>query len=139
MLKRGNLALAKNFERKLPVRVIRGHMGSNHGPGSFLGYSYDGLYMISSYELTTGISGFKVYRYTMERLEDQPPIPPCIPGCAAHGWNTARKAMRAVPLQAKDPTQQEPQDVKPAICMAPPPQVVMDPPPHVPEMKQICI
>lgn len=125
-LKKGNLALAKNYERKLPVRVIRGHMGtSSSGPG-FLGYSYDGLYSIVSYEFSDGINGFKVYKYTMERLEDQPPIPPCITGCTSHPWNTARGAMAALPLQVVDPTV----DVKP-ICMQ-----VMDPPV---EIKQICI
>lgn len=126
-LKKGNLALAKNHERGLPVRVIRGHMGGSgsNGPG-FLGYSYDGLYTIVSYEFSEGMNGFKVFKYTMERLEGQPPIPPCIPGCTSHHWNTARRAIAALPLQAVDPTV----DVKP-ICMQ-----VMEPPV---EMKQICI
>lgn len=125
-LKKGNLALAKNYERKLPVRVIRGHMGAgNSGPG-LLGYSYDGLYMISSYEFSDGINGYKVFKYHMERLEDQPPIPPCIAGCTAHAWNTSRGAMAAKPLQVKDPNE----DVKPVFLQ------VIDPPV---EIKQICI
>jgi len=134
-LTKGNLALVKNFERKLPVRVIRGHFGV--GPNGFLGYSYDGLYTISEYELGDGINGFKVFKYLMERLEDQPPIPPCIAGCTAHAWNTLRKAPANVaPLQAMDPDV----DVKP-ICMQDPPvdvkPIFMQEPPV--EMKQICI
>lgn len=95
-LKKGNLALAKNHARNVPVRVIRGHRLS----AAFLGYSYDGLYSIVSYEFSEGINGFKVYKYTMARVEGQPPIPPCIKGCTSHPWNTASSTPS--PLQAVD-------------------------------------
>lgn len=109
-LKKGNLALAINYERKLPVRVIRGHsILGNSGPG-VLGYTYDGLYMITNYEFSLGFNGFNVYKYSLERLEDQPPIPPCIADCTAHEWNKARGALRALPLQIMDPPVEE--DVK---------------------------
>ncbi|KAG0614600.1 hypothetical protein M758_6G189400 [Ceratodon purpureus] len=114
-LKKGNLALAKNYERKLPVRVIRGHsVLGNSGPG-VLGYTYDGLYMITNYEFSVGLNGFKVYKFSMERLEGQPPIPPCIGGCTAHAWNTARGALGALPLQVMDPGPVE-EDVK-QLCI----------------------
>lgn len=88
-LKKGNLALAKSWEHKMPVRVIRGHQSNTRafGPG-FLGYSYDGLYTVESFELTQGPNGYKVYKYTMMRLENQPPIAPCMAGCTSHRWNT---------------------------------------------------
>lgn len=102
VLKKGNLALYNNYERKLPVRVIRGHsvLGSN-GPG-LLGYTYDGLYRITGCKFNLGLDGFKVFKYSLQRLEDQLPIPPCIAGCTAHEWNNAR-APGAVPLQQMDP------------------------------------
>ena len=114
-LKKGNLALAKNHERKLPVRVIRGHsILGNSGPG-VVGYTYDGLYMITNYEFSLGLNGFNVYKYSLERLAGQSPIPPCIAGCTAHEWNKARGAMGALPLQ------------------------VIDPPPVEEDVKQLCI
>lgn len=102
-LKRGNLALTQNYERQLPIRVIRGHMGISSSGPKFLGYSYDGLYMITSYEFSDGISGFKMYKFNMERLENQPAIPRCIPGCTVHDWNTAREPLVAQPRQVMDP------------------------------------
>lgn len=93
--------MAKNHERDLPVRVIRGHELVERDETR--GYSYDGRYRVVSYELSDSIKGFKVYKYTMARIENQPPIPPCITGCTSHLCNTAQRAMAAVPLQGVDP------------------------------------
>jgi SAD/SRA domain len=52
-LSRGNLALVRNYEEGLPVRVVRGH---NH-PSPFAppsGYRYDGLFRIDRFGVTTG-------------------------------------------------------------------------------------
>ncbi|KAG0601171.1 hypothetical protein M758_11G089600 [Ceratodon purpureus] len=102
VLKKGNLALSNNRDRKLPVRVIRGHSALGSTGAKLLGYTYDGLYRITGYSFSLGLEGFKVYKYSLQRLEDQPPIPPCIPGCTAHEWNNTI-ATGAVPLQEMDP------------------------------------
>ncbi|KAF8790620.1 Histone-lysine N-methyltransferase like protein [Argiope bruennichi] len=74
VLERGNLALSKNVENNLPVRVLRGYkLRSKFAPEE--GYRYDGLYNVVEYYLTTGISGFKVYKFRMERIKDQEPAP----------------------------------------------------------------
>lgn len=113
-LKKGNLALVKNYERKLPVRVIRGHsILGNNGPG-VQGYTYDGLYTITNYEFSVGMTGFNVYKFSLERLEGQPPIPPCIGDCTAHEWNNVQEALEAVPLKVMAPHVEE--DVK-QLCV----------------------
>ncbi|XP_055930181.1 uncharacterized protein LOC129960657 [Argiope bruennichi] len=74
VLERGNLALSKNVENNLPVRVLRGYkLRSKFAPEE--GYRYDGLYNVVEYYLTTGISGFKVYKFRLERIKDQEPAP----------------------------------------------------------------
>uniref|UniRef100_A0A7I4D1Z7 YDG domain-containing protein n=1 Tax=Physcomitrium patens TaxID=3218 RepID=A0A7I4D1Z7_PHYPA len=114
-LTKGNLALATNHDRKLPVRVIRGHSDLTNKSTSLLGYTYDGLYVITQYEYSTGMNGFKVYKFTMQRLDGQPPIPPCLPGCTAHSWNDAKGALSAQPLQVVAPVPMDEVDVK-QIC-----------------------
>ncbi|XP_035205867.1 E3 ubiquitin-protein ligase UHRF1-like isoform X2 [Stegodyphus dumicola] len=74
VLERGNLALVRNIEKKLPVRVLRGYkLKSEFAPEE--GYRYDGLYRVIGYYSTTGLSGFNVYKFRMERIEDQEPPP----------------------------------------------------------------
>lgn len=65
-LDRGNMALAVSMTRGLPVRVVRGaNHGSEYAPDS--GYRYDGLYRVDRYWQETGRSGFKVWRFRLER------------------------------------------------------------------------
>ncbi|GFR24826.1 e3 ubiquitin-protein ligase UHRF1 [Trichonephila clavata] len=74
ILERGNLALSKNAENNLPVRVLRGYkLKSKFAP--LEGYRYDGLYNVVDYYLTQGLSGFQVYKFRMERIKDQEPAP----------------------------------------------------------------
>ncbi|GFY60864.1 e3 ubiquitin-protein ligase UHRF1 [Trichonephila inaurata madagascariensis] len=74
ILERGNLALSKNVENNLPVRVLRGYkLKSKFAP--LEGYRYDGLYNVVDYYLTQGLSGFQVYKFRMERIKDQEPAP----------------------------------------------------------------
>tara|TARA_B110000196_G_scaffold47327_1_gene37853 strand:+ start:1024 stop:2454 length:1431 start_codon:yes stop_codon:yes gene_type:complete len=60
---RGNRGLQLCQEHKLPVRVSRGFQVTN-GPDK--GYRYDGLYYVTSYEITRGKSGFKICRFHLE-------------------------------------------------------------------------
>ncbi|XVF44394.1 hypothetical protein PTKIN_Ptkin02bG0116300 [Pterospermum kingtungense] len=69
VLLRGNLALKNNNEQSVPVRVIRGHK-CDHSYGKRL-YIYDGLYKVTDYWNEKGISGFKVFKYRLKRLEGQ--------------------------------------------------------------------
>lgn len=62
-------------------------MGISSSGFKFLGYLYDGLYMIIFYEFSDGISGFKMYKFNMERLENQLVILRCILGCIVYDWN----------------------------------------------------
>ncbi|KAM5574767.1 hypothetical protein ABKV19_013955 [Rosa sericea] len=64
-LERGNLAL-KNSVQKNPVRVIR---GSNMLNGSRT-YVYDGLYLVEKYWQERGPHGKLVFKFQMNRLED---------------------------------------------------------------------
>ncbi|GFU22917.1 e3 ubiquitin-protein ligase UHRF1 [Nephila pilipes] len=74
ILERGNLALSKNVENNLPVRVLRGYkLKSKFAP--LEGYRYDGLYNVVRFYLTQGLSGFKVYKFQLERIQDQEPSP----------------------------------------------------------------
>lgn len=61
----GNKALSINFEKKIPIRVVRGHQVF-YGPK--IGYRYDGLYLVRNYYQDTGINGFKIYRFYLESL-----------------------------------------------------------------------
>lgn len=66
-LTRGNLALAMNQKEGLPLRVIRGRDAKNqHAPEK--GYRYDGLYRVASHWHEVGKSGFKVWRFRLERI-----------------------------------------------------------------------
>jgi putative restriction endonuclease len=68
-LSRGNLALVRNYEEGLPVRVVRGH---NH-PSPFAppsGYRYDGLFRIDRFWCDHGKDGFNIFRFRLERIRD---------------------------------------------------------------------
>ena len=65
-LSRQNLALAKNCQFGLPIRVIRGYShNSLHSPK--VGYRYDGLYYVESYWKEKGKSNFDIWRFRLIR------------------------------------------------------------------------
>jgi putative restriction endonuclease len=67
-LSRGNFALAKNFERGVPVRVVRGPQHrSIYAPAN--GYRYDGLFRIARYWEDRGKDGYRIFRYRLERTD----------------------------------------------------------------------
>lgn len=62
-----NLALIRNHQRGLPVRVIRGQtQQSSFSPVQ--GYRYDGLYRVDDYWQEKGLSGFLVWRFRLVKL-----------------------------------------------------------------------
>ena len=66
---RGNRALALSKQNGLPVRVIRGsEHDSPYSPPS--GYSYDGLYAVESFWREIGKSGFRIWRFRLEKIAD---------------------------------------------------------------------
>lgn len=66
-LERGNLALATNQLRGLPVRVVRGAAhASPYSPVA--GYRYDGLYRVEDHWHEVGRSGFRVWRFRLVKL-----------------------------------------------------------------------
>jgi len=65
-LTRGNLALARSCDDRLPVRVVRGWKEpSGYGPPT--GFRYDGLYYVESYWQERGRSGFLIWRFRLVR------------------------------------------------------------------------
>ena len=59
-----NLALIKNYELKLPIRVVRGAaLRSPFTPDT--GYRYDGLFYVEAYWKERGKSGFNVYVFKL--------------------------------------------------------------------------
>lgn len=68
----GNLALLNSLKYKQPVRVIRGHsdIPTSQSPSKKI-YSYDGLYQVVDQSLELGASGFKVFKFKLERLPNQ--------------------------------------------------------------------
>lgn len=61
-----NASLVYSEEHGLPVRVLRGSQVEHYGPPS--GYRYDGLYKVVAHWSETGIEGFLIWRYRLERL-----------------------------------------------------------------------
>ena len=63
----GNAGLLISQKKNFPVRVIR---GSNHiskfSPKS--GYRYDGLFKVTKSEMVLGKSGFKICRFTLNKI-----------------------------------------------------------------------
>ncbi|KAI9018973.1 PUA-like domain-containing protein [Hyaloraphidium curvatum] len=77
-----NAALKLSFEKKLPVRVIRGYFKKSPGGAHerspyapLYGYRYDGLYKIDKVWQEVGASGFKVCKFAFTRLPGQAPLP----------------------------------------------------------------
>ena len=68
-LTRGNAALAVNVETGRPVRVTRGaNHRSEFSPST--GYRYAGLYRVADYWQESGKSGFRIFRYRLERIQE---------------------------------------------------------------------
>ena len=64
-----NMALARSMHDNLPVRVIRGsNLDSPHAPPE--GYRYDGIYRVVDYWKQQGESGFFVWRYKLELIDN---------------------------------------------------------------------
>ena len=71
----GNWALKISYEEQLPVRVIRGPKGDPQwSPAT--GYRYDGLYLIDRYWPNTGIDGYRIWSYRLERIDQSAVIEP---------------------------------------------------------------
>ncbi|XP_002976443.2 histone-lysine N-methyltransferase, H3 lysine-9 specific SUVH4 [Selaginella moellendorffii] len=64
-LVKGNLGLANSCKYDVPVRVTRGCLDSKSPSGKI--YSYDGLYRVTHFWAETGMSGFRVFKYSLER------------------------------------------------------------------------
>jgi putative restriction endonuclease len=72
-LHRGNRALARSCQDGLPVRVIRGHrLKSSFSPE--IGYEYSGLYRVDSFWRARGVSGYDVWQFRLEKLDEIPVI-----------------------------------------------------------------
>ncbi|KAH9891630.1 PUA-like domain-containing protein [Cubamyces lactineus] len=69
-----NMSLKVSAYTKKPVRVVRGYKSSSDfAPAK--GYRYDGLYVVEKAWMDVGKSGFKVCKFLLKRLPNQPPIP----------------------------------------------------------------
>lgn len=66
----GNLALMNSCQLSLPVRVIRREKDSGSDTGQR--FTYYGVYKVSKYFLDRGAHGHPVYKYLLDRLENQP-------------------------------------------------------------------
>ncbi|PIL28351.1 hypothetical protein GSI_09502 [Ganoderma sinense ZZ0214-1] len=69
-----NASLRLSAHTKKPVRVVRGYSSSSDF-APVRGYRYDGLYEVDQAWMDAGKSGFKVCKFILHRLPDQPPIP----------------------------------------------------------------
>ncbi|XP_047309453.1 histone-lysine N-methyltransferase family member SUVH9-like [Impatiens glandulifera] len=65
----GNLALQTSYDREVEIRVIRGF--KYEGSETAKIYVYDGLYIITEIWLDIGRSGYQVYKFQLERVENQ--------------------------------------------------------------------
>lgn len=73
-LTRGNLALARNSDEGIPLRVVRGSSGDpRHSPTH--GYRYDGLYYVETYWSEVGEAGFTIWRFRLVAEEIVNPWP----------------------------------------------------------------
>ncbi|KAH8094513.1 PUA-like domain-containing protein [Cristinia sonorae] len=69
-----NRSLLTSYENGKPVRVTRGsQLNSIFAPAE--GYRYDGLYRVTNAELERGKTGFRMCRFTLERIPGQDPLP----------------------------------------------------------------
>jgi len=64
---KGNRGLQLSCQYGLPVRVTRGHQIRN---GPEIGYRYDGLYYVKSYDRIRGQRGFYICRFHLESDSD---------------------------------------------------------------------
>lgn len=63
----GNAGLLKSLKSQNPVRVIRGWKhNSKFSPKE--GYKFDGLYSVTHAEIVLGKSGFKICRFTLNKI-----------------------------------------------------------------------
>ncbi|KAM5544866.1 hypothetical protein V8D89_001764 [Ganoderma adspersum] len=69
-----NASLRLSAHTKKPVRVVRGYKSSSDF-APVRGYRYDGLYEVDQAWMDAGKSGFKVCKFILHRLPNQPPIP----------------------------------------------------------------
>ncbi|KAI1792096.1 PUA-like domain-containing protein [Ganoderma leucocontextum] len=69
-----NASLRVSAHTKKPVRVVRGYSSSSDF-APVKGYRYDGLYLVDQAWMSAGKSGFKVCKFILSCLPDQPPIP----------------------------------------------------------------
>ena len=66
---RGNMALAKNCDGGLPLRVVRGAGGDQlHSPSH--GYRYDGLFRVDSFWEESGQQGYRIWRFRLVQVAD---------------------------------------------------------------------
>ncbi|TFK71200.1 E3 ubiquitin-protein ligase UHRF1 [Pluteus cervinus] len=71
---KGHELLLISLQTQNPVRVFRGdELDSRYAPTA--GYRYDGQYIVTNVEHMAGISGFFLWRFRLERIQGQPPIP----------------------------------------------------------------
>ncbi len=68
----GNLGLVVSRQRNLPVRVIRGYR--HNSPFSpITGYRFGGLYLVVDHWEEIGISGFRICRFKLLKLDIETP------------------------------------------------------------------
>ncbi|MFC9977372.1 YDG/SRA domain-containing protein [Spirillospora sp. NPDC127200] len=86
----GNAALLASIVTRYPVRVVRGAGGDpRYSPPA--GYSYDGLYTVKSSWAITGMEGFRMLQFRLEKLHDSaPPLVPTGSPADRAGINIAR-------------------------------------------------
>lgn len=96
-----NRAMAAACDLGLPIRVVRGAPDKDSFSGKV--YTYDGLYLVESYHLVVGKSGYKVARFDLVRLDGQPPVT-----SASVHFKQSRSAL---------PAKQRPED-RPGFVMA---------------------
>jgi len=70
-----NLALKVSCDQELPVRVTRGPKGEPQLSPS-QGYRYDGLYNVVRYWPDTGVHGYRIWRYRLERVDQSELVAP---------------------------------------------------------------
>ncbi|KAL7298508.1 hypothetical protein TKK_0008288 [Trichogramma kaykai] len=76
-----NGAVATNWKKGIPIRVVRSWKAKHSKYAPELGYRYDGIYKVVKYWPEKGKSGFIVWRYYLKR-DDESPAP----------WTKAGKA-----------------------------------------------
>ena len=95
-LEKNNLALAISEAHGLPIRVIRGAQG-DPATSPKKGYRYDGLYFVESHWQEVGKSGYKVFRYKLQKqLADTPDLTPHLSGGNASPKRALTTVLRIV-------------------------------------------